>query len=88
MVGKESKLRRSFVASEASSTPTPNVDLPINWSGVQVVERSTMSTPAPATTQQQQRQKLYRTLHDQIDLALYPQALRTVNKRQSGAGTQ
>ncbi|KWU46832.1 hypothetical protein RHOSPDRAFT_31654 [Rhodotorula sp. JG-1b] len=36
---------------------------------------------APATTQQQQqRQKLYRTLHDQIDLALYPQALRTVNK--------
>ena len=46
---------------------------------------------APATTQQQQqqqRQKLYRTLHDQIDLALYPQALRTVNKRQSGSETQ
>lgn len=38
-----------------------------------------MSAPAPASTQQ----KLYRTLHDQIDLALYPQALRTVNKRKS-----
>ncbi|GAA5981000.1 hypothetical protein JCM10908_003947 [Rhodotorula pacifica] len=36
--------------------------------------------PKPAATTQQQQQKLYRTLHDQIDLALYPQALRTVNK--------
>ncbi|GAA5955295.1 hypothetical protein JCM8115_001907 [Rhodotorula mucilaginosa] len=39
-----------------------------------------MSASTPASAQQQQRQKLYRTLHDQIDLALYPQALRTVNK--------
>lgn len=29
------------------------------------------------------QQKLYRTLHDQIDLALYPHALRTVHKRRS-----
>ena len=42
-----------------------------------------MSASTPASAQQQQRQKLYRTLHDQIDLALYPQALRTVNKRKS-----
>ncbi|POY70324.1 hypothetical protein BMF94_6604 [Rhodotorula taiwanensis] len=36
--------------------------------------------PSNAVSPQQAQQKLYRTLHDQLDLALYPQALRTVNK--------
>ncbi|GAA5866321.1 hypothetical protein JCM3774_006615 [Rhodotorula dairenensis] len=39
-----------------------------------------MATATATATAIAQQQKLYRTLHDQIDLALYPNALRTVNK--------
>lgn len=45
-----------------------------------------MAPKQPASAQQVQ-QRLYRTLHDQLDLALYPQALRTVNKRKHTLGS-